>query len=309
MDHSWSSTGMPREAAFLRWRDWASSMIASMDIKVPDPTRFAAEQQTIMLGPVALLTVRATEQQIIHRGEKASDPMFQLLFSRSKHFQTRVADRDFTLKQGEFVLLDNTRSYEMRTQDAHAAIDLVMPQSWLERWIPEPWTAVAQPFPTTGSWGAPLGKLLTAMADEIGSATLPRAMLADQVGALLALAVGQRPAGSGSHRSRVRRRILAIIEDGYADPQLDIDQVAREAGISRRYLQSLLAEAGMTFVGCLNGVRLDRASQLLLDSARTGYRTSEIAWMCGFRDPDYFARMFRKRFGLSPTQWRTRTLA
>jgi AraC-like DNA-binding protein len=303
-DYSWSSKGLQGRKAFRTWRDWACDAIAPMDIKVPDESAFSAWQRTISLGRLALVNVRATEQHIIHRGSKASDPIFQLMHSRSKRFQTRVGGKDFCVEPGQFVLLNNAQSYEMRTQCAHAASVLTMPQSWLERWIPEPWTAVARPFSATSKWGAPLGSLLTAMADDIGASSLPRSVLTDHLGALLALAVGERPPSGGSHRARLRKRILEIIEEKYSDPALEAGTIAREVGISKRYLQALLAESGATFVGCVNSVRLDRARQLLSDSRRTGHRTSEIAWQCGFRDPDYFARIFRKRFASTPKEWR-----
>jgi AraC-like DNA-binding protein len=303
-DHCWSSAGLSGRRAFSQWRDWACDAIAPMDIKVPDESDFVGSQRTIGLGRLALVTVRATEQHIIHRGSKTSDPVFQLMHSRSKRFETRVGGKDFCVEPGQFVLLNNAQSYEMRTQSAHVASVLTMPQSWLERWIPEPWTAVARPFSATSKWGAPLGSLLIAMADDIDASSLPRGVLTDQVGALLALAVGDRPPSGGSHRARLRKRILEIIEEKYTDPLLEAGSIAREVGISKRYLQALLADSGATFVGCVNSVRLDRARQLLADSRRTGHRTSEIAWQCGFRDPDYFARVFRKRFGSTPTEWR-----
>ncbi|WP_090887105.1 AraC family transcriptional regulator [Pedobacter rhizosphaerae] len=31
---------------------------------------------------------------------------------------------------------------------------------------------------------------------------------------------------------------------------------------------------------------------------------SEIAYLVGFADPKYFARQFRKKFGMSPRDWR-----
>jgi AraC-like DNA-binding protein len=283
-------------------------MIAPMDIKVPNESDFAAFQKTIGLGPVTLMTVRATEQHIVHEGTKSADPLFQLLHVRSKSFETRMAGKDFCLRPGEFVLINNAQSYEMRTLDAHAAVVLTMRQSWLERWLPEPWTAVARPFAATSRWGAPLGRLLVAMAHDIDAASLPRSVLADQIGPLLALAVGDRPPSGGPHRARLRRRILEIVEEQFSDPLLDSDRVAREVGISKRYLQTLLAESGTTFVDNLNEVRLNRACQLLSDSRRTGCRISEIAWQCGFKDSDYFTRLFRRKFGASPKEWRTRTL-
>ena len=49
-------------------------------------------------------------------------------------------------------------------------------------------------------------------------------------------------------------------------------------------------------------MRLQRAADMLLSG---GGKTSvsEIARMCGFRDPLYFSRMFKKRYQVSPSRY------
>jgi AraC-like DNA-binding protein len=51
----------------------------------------------------------------------------------------------------------------------------------------------------------------------------------------------------------------------------------------------------------LDEARQSRAFEQLKDPA---HRISQIAWICGFSDPNYFARWFRKKVGQSPRQWR-----
>jgi AraC-like DNA-binding protein len=309
VDQSWSSTSLPKPAAIRQWQDWASESIARMEIDIPDHGSFSADQITIGLGPLALVTVRATEQHIRHPGDtRTGDPIFQLLYSRAKCFYTRVGAIDFCLRPGECVLLNNGEPYQMRTEGEHIATVLTMRQSWIERWLPEPWTAVAKPFGIETKWAAPLGRLITAIVDDVDAAALPRSIIAEQIGPLLALAAGYRPSGSGSHRARLRRRLLQLIEERAADPHLDVMAVASELGISKRYVHALLAEAGTTFRDSMNSIRLERARQCLADSRRTGHRISEIAWRCGFLDPDYFARIFRRKYGRAPSEWRKRIL-
>ena len=48
----------------------------------------------------------------------------------------------------------------------------------------------------------------------------------------------------------------------------------------------------------------ERAIDMLLDHRATGFSIAEIAYRSGFLDPGYFARQFRKRFGISPREWR-----
>jgi AraC-like DNA-binding protein len=51
----------------------------------------------------------------------------------------------------------------------------------------------------------------------------------------------------------------------------------------------------------LDEARQSRAFEQLKDHT---HRISQIAWICGFSDPNYFARWFRKKVGQSPRQWR-----
>ena len=51
------------------------------------------------------------------------------------------------------------------------------------------------------------------------------------------------------------------------------------------------------------GVRVERALHLL-DSGELS--VGEISDICGFGDPSYFGKAFRKRTGLTPSQYRNR---
>ena len=103
---------------------------------------------------------------------------------------------------------------------------------------------------------------------------------------------------------QLARQILRRIESDYADPDLSPEAVAAEVGISKRYLQTLLAGSGTSFVQELNATRLDRASDLLSDARAGGLSVAEIAFRSGFLDAGYFTRLFRKRFGITPREWR-----
>ena len=106
------------------------------------------------------------------------------------------------------------------------------------------------------------------------------------------------------HRGQLARRILRRIETVFADPDLSPEGLAAVLGISKRYLQQLLAGSGTSFVQELTATRLDRASDMLSDPRGGGLSVGEIAFRCGFLDPGYFARAFRKRFGRTPSAWR-----
>lgn len=64
-----------------------------------------------------------------------------------------------------------------------------------------------------------------------------------------------------------------------------------------RKLNALLGQSGGRFI---QSIRLQRASDLLRQQAGT---VAEIAYQVGFTDQAYFARVFRKQFGLSPSAY------
>lgn len=311
-DHSWTSSGLGHGEALSQWRNWAASTIAPIDVTVFDTDRFAARWSSHGVGQLRLLQLHAPAQRVVHCGTDGSagqaTPTIQLVYARAGALKTRMAGKHFTVEPGQFVLLDNTRFYQMEMDTAHEAIDLMMPQGWLEKYLPDPEALLARPISARQGWGAPLGSLIDTMALNLDDSPLPRPLIAEQVGALLTLATGfHEPAGKSSgsrHRGQLARQILRRIETDHADPELTPERVSRELGISRRYMQVLLASAGTSFILELNAVRLDRASNLLTDPRARALSVSEIAFRCGFLDPGYFARLFRKRFGVAPSLWR-----
>ncbi|WP_424630641.1 helix-turn-helix domain-containing protein [Bradyrhizobium sp. SYSU BS000235] len=105
-----------------------------------------------------------------------------------------------------------------------------------------------------------------------------------------------------SRSDKLFKRVCDIVTDHFADPDVGPDDVATEAGISRRYLQKLFAVRNLTYTEFINSVRLDHAARLLQRRARlnTTQPISAIAYASGFGDYANFARQFQKRFGHSP---------
>jgi len=314
-DSSWSSAGLHGPDAIREWQDWASRTIAPIDVSVRDRTGFAARWRSHGVGQLHLLELAAPAQRVVHRGTDSGSgraaPAIQLIYARSGTLKTLAGRNSFAVRPGEFVLLDNTRFYQMEMDGAHEAVDLMMPLHWLERWLPDPERWLARPMPARSGWGAPLGTLIETMARGIGDSPLPRALIADQVGALLAMATGiadDTAADPASrHRRQITGRILRRIDRDFADPELCADGICTDLGISKRYLQALLASEGTSFVQALTATRLERAGALLGDPRAAALSVAEVAYRCGFLDPGYFARRFRSRFGVAPRACRSRS--
>ncbi len=92
------------------------------------------------------------------------------------------------------------------------------------------------------------------------------------------------------------------IEKSCHSPNLSLVDVAAYVNISPAYFSQLFhQETGESFIDFLTNTRMKKARYLLNNTAT---RSSEIALACGYNDPNYFSKVFKKLFGVSPREYR-----
>jgi AraC-like DNA-binding protein len=97
------------------------------------------------------------------------------------------------------------------------------------------------------------------------------------------------------------RAILAEVTRRFSEPDFDLDNIAGTLGLSRRYIQELLEETGKSFTEHLVERRLERAFAMLTDRRCRHLAVIDIAFAAGFGDVSHFNRVFRRRFGETPS--------
>jgi AraC-like DNA-binding protein len=108
----------------------------------------------------------------------------------------------------------------------------------------------------------------------------------------------------GGVRAVRLKAALTILQQRFTEPDFSAHKLAAAVGLSERYVNELLYEAGASFTSRLLELRLSRAAERLAQAGER--RISAIAFDCGFNDLSYFNRCFRRRFGLTPTAARGR---
>jgi AraC-like DNA-binding protein len=92
--------------------------------------------------------------------------------------------------------------------------------------------------------------------------------------------------------------------EAYLQQNLTLGNLAKTVGASPSHLSALFAaQCGVSPMQYLQRLRLDRACWLL---ANPYLRIHEVAEACGYEDVNYFTRLFRRRFRISPGRWRIR---
>lgn len=96
-------------------------------------------------------------------------------------------------------------------------------------------------------------------------------------------------------------RIVCHLEENLTNPQLSVENLSKELGMSRSSLYNKLLElTGQTPVEYIRSYRLDKAAILMEKSDMT---IAEIAYEVGFSTPNYFAKSFKSKFNLLPSEF------
>jgi two-component system response regulator YesN len=94
----------------------------------------------------------------------------------------------------------------------------------------------------------------------------------------------------------------AYVARHYGEQSLSVRKVAESLAISASYLSKLIKRhLDTSFVDYLTDFRLARAKELL---GTTDLMTHEIAEATGYSDAHYFSSIFKKRFGITPSDFR-----
>ncbi len=97
------------------------------------------------------------------------------------------------------------------------------------------------------------------------------------------------------------RKAIAYIEEQIANPELSVERLSREMGMSRvNFYKKCLSITGKTPVELIRTVRLKRAVQLL---EKSQMRVNEVALECGFNDVKLFRKYFKDEFGKLPSDY------
>jgi AraC family L-rhamnose operon regulatory protein RhaS len=109
--------------------------------------------------------------------------------------------------------------------------------------------------------------------------------------------------------SSSRRAVELFLGDARAHPEhfeeeSTVDSMASACGLgTTQFIHYVKRLTNMTPVQYLNECRLEAAQRMLREAPEQGI--TQVALACGFNSSQYFARLFRRRFGCSPHEIRT----
>ena len=108
--------------------------------------------------------------------------------------------------------------------------------------------------------------------------------------------------GSKENSSKASLRCIEYINENFADPTLNIENLCRNSYVCRSTAQRAFhLNLGMSPSQYLTKLRLEKGLKILVTEHMP---ISEVALACGFFDEKYFSRVFKKSYGFSPSEAR-----
>ncbi|MBH1941189.1 helix-turn-helix transcriptional regulator [Mobilitalea sibirica] len=102
------------------------------------------------------------------------------------------------------------------------------------------------------------------------------------------------------YSNKIVQATKEYLEAHYTE-DITLEDVAEQVNISPQYFSKLIKKnTGFNFIDWLSMLRVKKAKELLTNSDLT---VKEVCFMVGYKDPNYFSRIFKKRMGITPSDY------
>jgi AraC family transcriptional regulator, positive regulator of tynA and feaB len=302
----------PRDA-FDCWHEVACKEIVNHKSRPESRRGFQAELEGGSLAEVGLLLFENSPMEVSHTKQEIANSNSDDLFFCCQVAGSILVEQcscEALLKAGNMLLLDPMLPYTAKFAAGSRSLVFKVPRQQLEARAGKARELIAIPMNLDKGEHALTSSFLVTLPAHLGEVSAgSQSVLKEQAIDLMALALAKatesRPRLSSS-RSLILMSLKAAVDARLSDPALDVKTVAVAAGVSVRYANSLLAQENTSLMRLIQTRRLARCLKALEDPSQSQRTVSEIAYSWGFSDMTHFGRIFKKAYGVLPSEYRRR---
>lgn len=298
---------VPQHHEYGFWREVIAKNYFHLQLEFHNTERFKGSLQAWELGMVSLskLDSSALTYQRLRQHCQVGDPQILITVPMLSEVHFSQLGRKTRCAPGQFILEHGDEPYEFGHQTDNSMWVIKVSEAALRARIGDIGRYCALQFDTTSGMGQLFSdylQLIKRHCDKQSSAAALSLMGAQLID-LLATTLKEAPSVLQSSLSVVRcahlSRIEAYVRENIANPALSPELLARQHGISLRYLHALFKDTGQSVAQWIRDLRLQNAYELL-QTAPAGASIAQIAYACGFNDQAQFNHAFKRRYQHSP---------
>ena len=109
-----------------------------------------------------------------------------------------------------------------------------------------------------------------------------------------------------SNNDNLMDRIMKCINENLSDPDFNVEKLTEQVGISRAQLHRKMKEiTGISAGDFIRNLRLEQAARLIVENK---INVTQVAYAVGFNNQTHFSTVFKKHYGMTPTEYQSKKL-
>lgn len=282
------------------------------DIDLFDESTFEIELALQALPGLQILSGHM-QGALFRRTREDSDPTEDvgLLVNSGAERMLRQNGKESVIARGEATLISLTDALETANRPPGGLLVLRFPRPQLSPRLLATQDCFLRTIPRQTAALTLLTSYLSAARESSQNDPDLQHAVVSHIYDLAALAIGATRDDAELAMARGGRaaRLHAIKQDIAAHlcrAELTLETIARRQGCTTRAVQRLFEGEGTSFTDYLLEQRSALAHRLLSDPARVHQKIAAVAYDAGFGDVSHFNRVFRRRYGETPSDVRAR---
>lgn len=292
-----------------KWNAVVSEAYFPLELQFRDPIHFGGELTRTRLGHVGMS--RLTSDPVNYERRRshirdAQEEEYLVTLPRATSVEFRQMGHDVRCNPGSFIIERGDEPYRFLYERPNDLYVLKVNRRALAERVRQPDRFCAQVIDATIGTAGLFATMVSHAQSQIDELTpTARDTIGRQLLELLGLALNDASDASESGYSSVRAahlsRVEKFIRANLKDPDLSPELIADACGISKRYLHDLFRDVNGTVSQQIRDQRLVAARDRL--QASRDLPISEIAYRFGFADQAQFSRLFKAKFGTTPSEF------
>jgi AraC-like DNA-binding protein len=308
---SFSTNSVPPQKRIAYWNDLSCNTFTGVEVDSAGNSEFSARLRRLGIDDICIADVWSTASTVRHTARHVSRlreaPHF-LLHVQLRGTSVNVqSGREAILRPGDATICDTARPWSLAFNTDAQFLVCRLPTAAVRHRLTNIEDLVGTHLSSTS---VGMGLLTPFLRTLLAQAELSAAddwlnqigtIVLDMV-ALTCKSCKSPTPGEGQSRSRCQYWIvLQYIDRHLTEPLLSVHSVAQHFGVVARSIQKMFASHGTTLGSYVLKQRLTFAAMQL--SQRDAPSVKAVALSSGFGDLTYFGRVFRRSFGVSPSEF------
>lgn len=294
-----------------RWRQINLDYFGNLEVECLSEGALDAELSMFSVGDLRVFLIEAPAHRVsrtVRCGELPCDDMYKLVLQLEGRADIRQSDASSHLQPGDWSLYDPRVPYSITNHERASLLAVQIPRTLLKSFkVPSLHDCQARASNVVGLH-AVLGSFLQSLSGQLIT-------LSDGVGVPLSeTVVGLLASTLAAYRQDgpepttlpgvLKARVKQYVQSHLGEADLTIERIAKDLHCSKRYLHRVFEDEGSSLERYIWLARLERCRAALRAPGAARRPVSEVAYQWGFNSSAHFCRLFKSRYGCSPTDFR-----